>query len=163
MNIEDIRDIIKNNRHLFGYNAVISQQDIRHMFNLNTLSDAVLTNMSGSDIRKAIRNEDLEELTVIGQIKSYLLDQGRIIVKERDNYRVLKASENTAKALKYYEAARRKVSIAKKLLLNTPRQYQRPDTASVVARVDMVDDTINRSHKEISKLVKHPVVNVTVQ
>lgn len=79
----------------------------------------------------------LAELAAIDFIRNALLEQGKYIGADGDNYRVLLPSENAQQCERYMEAADRKLTRALKLSRNTPKEASSDKACQIEARILM--------------------------
>jgi hypothetical protein len=79
-------------------------------------------NMTMPDVgtREDFNRVALAELAAIGYVRHHLLNEGKYITAERENYRILLPSENAQQVEAYLDAANRKRRMGLRLLRSTP-------------------------------------------
>ena len=124
-----MKDIIEkmNLANLFDYGSVIPASDIRTLFGIV---------MPESGTYQQFKGVELQELQVVGHIREQLLNEGKYIKREGENYRVLLPSENADQVRKMNDSANRKYNRALKLEHNTPKEArQAKQRTSVMSRL----------------------------
>jgi hypothetical protein len=124
-----MKDIIEqmNLANLFDYGSVIPASDIRTLFGIV---------MPESGTYQQFKDVELQELQVVGHIREQLLNEGKYIKREGENYRVLLPSENADQVRKMNDSANRKYNRALKLEHNTPKEArQAKQRTSVMSRL----------------------------
>lgn len=124
-----MKDIIEkmNLANLFDYGSVIPASDIRTLFGIV---------MPESGTYQQFKDVELQELQVVGHIREQLLNEGKYIKREGENYRVLLPSENADQVRKMNDSAKRKYNRALKLEHNTPKEArQAKQRTSVMSRL----------------------------
>ena len=116
-----------NLANLFDYGSVIPSSDIRTLFGIV---------MPESGTYQQFKDVELQELQVVGHIREQLLNEGKYIKREGENYRVLLPSENADQVRKMNDSAKRKYNRALKLERNTPKETtQAKQQTSVMSRL----------------------------
>jgi hypothetical protein len=110
-NMENVFEIL-NEKGLLEYGATFSADYFRELC-------GIVEPKTGT--KKEFDMASLAELSAIDFIRNVLIQNGRYIKKDGDNYRVLLPSENAKQADLMRESARKKLNKAKKLETNTPK------------------------------------------
>ena len=131
--------------NMFDYGNVINRIELISLFGVHPLSEDKAETMKFEAVRKRIRDDELRELNVVDYIRRQLLQKGKYLSRDNDNYRVCVPSENASMADKYMRAATRKIRRARTLLKATPAEALL-QSGNVASRLLIAE-----------KQVKHPI------
>jgi len=104
---------------LLEYGSVIDGDMLRRMAGINCPEVGTRADFAAAQ---------LEELAVIDAVRRDLLNEGKYLKAERDNYRILTPSENASQVESYMRSADAKLKRGITLSKNTPKLEDEPQS-----------------------------------
>ena len=141
MNAEDKRNLIQKmvDNGEFDYGATMPKVALLASFGVEKTQDSDLANLSIPQVRKVIQREALEEVDIITFVRKGLMDFGRYLDVNGDTVRVALPSENKEFIRRYQDAAKRKLSMAQRLLQATDPTHLGPQDNAAIRQLRQQD------------------------